>query len=195
MRLFIAAATVLSFLATPALAQTILSSLTFDLNGDGLPDRAELVQEAPEGDATLDIYVGLPGGGSRLAVHTPDLVWVGSAVAGQQPELQISDYGSLQVLSMNQAIGRDRWVQTLTIAFRQGRFKLAGYTYGWWDTLDVSNDGTCDINLLNGKGELFLGEERVKTTFRTSLRAMPVEDWDRAIPKVCLDAVNSVSNY
>ena len=192
MRLLIAALILMPGLAS---AQGYFTEIRADLNGDGIIDSANLVENINGGTAALNIILTRADGSEFLAVHAPGIVWVGSAMAGQQPELRLTERGSLQVVSMNEAIGRDRWNQTLTIAYRQGRFKLAGYTYDWWDTLDVSNDGTCDINLLNGRGELLLGEERVKTTFRIGMRAMPVENWDGEIPKVCLDAVNSVSNY
>ncbi len=171
-------------LATPALSEP-LSAITADLTGDGIAERAELVEIAGGGDADLLIYIGQPGGGQVLAVTAPALVWVGGI--GQQPGLAVTERGSLQVLSMNESIGRDRWQQTLTLAWRNGAFMLAGFTYSWYDTLDLANSGTCDVNLLNGKGNLEKGREenRTRTTFRTDMRAVPIADWAGDIPREC----------
>jgi len=88
---------------------------------------------------------------------------------------------------MNESIGRDRWRQTLTIAWRDGAFMLAGFTCSWHDTPDLANSGTCDVNLLNGKGELEKGPEEnpTKTTLRTDMRAVPIADWAGDIAKEC----------
>ncbi len=170
--------------ASPAMAGP-LANLSGDLNGDGLADRARLVESPEGGDADLLILAGRPDGGEDLALRAERLVWVGGV--GQQPGLRITEGGSLQVTSMNEGIGRDRWYQTLTIAWRDGVFVLAGFTYSWYDTLDPANAGSCDVNLLTGRGELTRGPEGAATTtrFRTAMRGGPVAGWDHAIPPEC----------
>jgi len=186
MRIFL---TVLFLFPLSAMAQDALASLSADLNGDGRTDRAELTHDFEEDSATLNIFLASENSAMKLIENAPALVWVGAALAGQQPELRMTQSGSLQVIAMNEAIGRDRWHETLTIVYRDGIFKIAGYTYEWFDTLDVSIDGKCDINLLNGKGEMTLGEDRVKTAFTTDMHAMPVWQWDRQIPFECQAAL------
>lgn len=183
MRILIAA---LFLFPLPAMAQDTLATLMADYNGDGRVDRAELTRDIGENSATLNIYLASINGALKLAGTAPGLVWVGNAPMGQQPELRVTDHGSLQVISMNEAIGPDRWHQTLTIAYRDGIFKLAGYTYEWYDTIDVDEDGKCDINLLTRKGEIILGEDQIKTTFRTDLPIMSVWDWTPQMPFECL---------
>ncbi len=175
---------ILVLAASPALAAPI-ASLSADLNGDGLSDRAQLVETPEGGDADLVIYTARPDGGEDLAVRAEKLVWVGGI--GQKPGLRVTKGGSLQVSSMNESIGRDRWYQTLTIAWRDGRFVLAGFTYSWYDTLDLGNAGTCDVNLLTGRGELTRGPEGGATTtrFRTAMRGGPIAAWDHTIPAEC----------
>ena len=168
-----------------ALSQPFETTLRADFTGDGIADRASIIGAGPGEDASLRLYIGQPDGTELLATEARDLVWVGSAAGGQQPELAVTGRGSLRVTSMNEAIGRDRWRQVLTIAWRRGSFLVAGYTYDWYDTLDIDNAGTCDINLLTGKGEILRGEARVKTRFRSDLRAMPVAEWIRRIPQAC----------
>ena len=170
----------------PALARAeALSELVADFTGDGVADRAVLVETTEGGEADLLIYAGLPGGGEALALRAPALVWVGGI--GQQPSLDRTAGGSLQVISMNESIGRNRWRQTLTIAWRGGAFVLAGFTYSWYDTLDLDASGTCDVNLLTGRGVLSEGPEGARTSaaFRTDLRAMPVAEWPGNPPPEC----------
>jgi hypothetical protein len=41
--------------------------------------------------------------------------------------------GQLPCTLRIQAIGRSRWEQTLTIAYRNDQFVVAGYTYSYYD--------------------------------------------------------------
>ncbi|MCP5037800.1 MAG: hypothetical protein GY945_09405 [Rhodobacteraceae bacterium] len=173
-----------------ASAQDYFTALEADLTGDGISDRAELAEDPGNDSATLKLFVGQASGEFVLHMTADELVWLGSATAGQQPELAVSEFGSLRVTSMNEAIGRNRWHEVLTIAYRQDTYKIAGYTHFWYDTLDLEAQGMCDISLLTGKGEMTLGSGEVKTPFRTDLRAMPVANWIREIPAVCLAAMN-----
>jgi len=173
----------LLLLPSAVFGQNFTASLEVDLNGDGIKDRAELKETSQGGGADLYIWLGKSDGTMHLGSKANELVWVGGI--GQQPEIGLTQHGSLQIVSQNIAIGRDRWVQTLTIAWRGGAFVLAGFTYNWYDTLNLESSGSCDVNLLNGRGELFKGKDDRKTTFRTKLRAMPIEKWDKNIPKEC----------
>ncbi len=170
--------------AAPALAEPIVS-VSADLNGDGLTDRAELVMIDKGGMADLLIYTGQTDGSQSLSATSREYVWVGGI--GQQPELSATERGSLQVISMNEAIGRDRWRQTLTVAWRDGAFVLAGITYSWYDTLDLANAGTCDVNLLTGRGELVKRGENadVVTGFRFAPLRIPVQSPNWEFPKEC----------
>jgi hypothetical protein len=170
--------------AAPALAEPIVS-VGADLNGDGLADRAELVMTDKGGMADLLIFIGRRDGSQSLYATAREYVWVGGI--GQQPELSTTARGSLQVVSMNEAIGRDRWRQTLTVAWRDGAFVLAGITYSWYDTLDLANAGTCDVNLLTGKGELTKRGENsdVVTSFQTTPHRIPVQSPNWEFPKEC----------
>jgi hypothetical protein len=69
------------------------------------------------------------------------------------PSLERTNKDSLLIKSENSAIGRDRWSQKLTVAYRNNEFILAGYTYESYDTLDPKAGKSCDVNLLTGKGE------------------------------------------
>ena len=166
--------------ASPAAAEGFQTELSADFTGDGIADHALLVAESRGGDATLRLTYN---GGEVLII--PELTWVGGI--GQEPELAVTAHGSLQVISMNEAIGRNRWRETLTIAWRGGQFIVAGYTYDWYDTLNLMDQGTCDMNLLSGKAFIDIGPDRTRIARPTGLSAMPLYKWPREIPKVCAD--------
>lgn len=161
--------------------ETTLAQVEADLNGDGVPDRAILLRMKEGDDAMLVIWKGPDL--EHPTVITDTIIWAGGP--GQIPELNLAENGSLQVISQNYGIGRDRWQKTLTIAYREGRYILAGYTYDWYDSLDLENSGSCDVNLFNGRGFLSLGQEGRKRKIRVEMRAMPIADWYGIGPPEC----------
>lgn len=163
--------------------ETTIAQVDADLNGDGITDRALLHQDEPHTDAILVIWKGPDM--DHPSVITDQIIWSGGP--GQTAELRLTEHGSLQVVSMNFAIGRNRWQQTLTIAYRDGRYMLGGYTYEWYDSLDLENSGTCDVNLFNGRGILETGQKMRKRKIRVAMRAMPITDWRGEDPKECFN--------
>ena len=75
-------------------------------------------------------------------------------MAGRATSIEALPNGSILITSHNDSIGRDRWEQKLTIAYRNFDFVVAGYTYSSYDTLDLDNTINCDFNVLTGKGKL-----------------------------------------
>lgn len=172
-----------TFAFAQAFAQAYSTAIEADLTGDGLIDFAELYESTEPGNADLNIWVRNENDGVDLSSRSMAIVWLGGP--GQQPKLMLTDHGALQVVSMNAAIGRNRWEQTLTLAYRNGVFVLAGFTYNWYDTLDLENSGTCDVNLLTGKGERTKGTFLRPIEFRTKSRAGPIDKWDGNPPTEC----------
>lgn len=90
----------------------------------------------------------------KLAAAAPDKVW-GRAepggIYGQEPSIAGLPNGSIAITSQNDAIGRDRWHQTLTLAYRNNAFLVAGYSYDFRDNLEPNNSYSCDYNVLTGK--------------------------------------------
>lgn len=168
------------FTTLAATAQTVAGPVTSDLNGDGRAERFTLLHT---GDGIADLHVENTGG---RAVMATDIAWIGGI--GQQPELALAPNGSVLLHSMNEAIGRNRWHLTLTIAWRNGAYRVAGYTYDWYDTLNLEDRGRCDLNLLNGRGFVTHGDG-AKRAIRTTMPALPVTEWkdDIATPQVCFD--------
>ena len=138
----------------PSSYKNILSVVTTDWNGDGSFDRAVLAFSKDDPSETeLFIYLSdLSRNGMKLAVHKKNIAWLG-ALWGTLPSLEMNKSGSLIVTSLNDSIGRNRWTQKLTIAYRNNIFVVAGYTYVSYDTLDPKNNLSCDVNLLAGNGK------------------------------------------
>lgn len=182
--LLLGAALLLAALPVGAMpAQPWIASATGDIDGDGVPDRAAL---AGEGD-TVALSVFLSGASRPSAgradvaptVHREGLGWMGD-MEGQRPEILVTARGSLLVVFQNEAIGRNRWRETLTMAYRDGALLVAGYTHESRDTLDPDASRRCDVNLLTGRGE------KNGRPFTVPARRIPVTAWtDDSVPEPC----------
>ena len=166
-----------------AIAAQEITRLNADLTGDGVPDRAILALDPGGEGADLLIYV--PNSDGQLALHTKtkSMIWVGQG--GEGPELSVNPHGSLLIHSINDSIGRYRWRQTLTVAWRDDTFVLAGFSYHWYDGHDPERGGTCDVNLLSGKGVRTRGTFLREISFHTKSRGGPIADWDHDPPTEC----------
>ena len=154
--------------ASVAIGQDVLGVVKSDLDDSG---GAEVFTLLDTGTGTADLQIDDTAMGTVFAA---DIAWVGGL--GQIPTVALAENGSVQVTSMNDAVGRDRWILTLTIAYRNNAYRVAGYTYSWRDTLDFDSNGVCDVNLLTGRGELSINGGP-KQQFSQSLPALPVTDW------------------
>lgn len=156
----------------------VIDVVTADWNGDGDFDRAVLI----EGDEDADLRIYLSNGGEEgmaLSVSRPGIAWRG-AMWGTVPSLGLNAAGSLQVYSGNQSVGRNRWQETLTIAYRKGRFVVAGFTFESHDTLEPGLNKHCDVNYLAGVGLLD------DVPFEVDSLPAEVTDWSPAmVPDQC----------
>jgi hypothetical protein len=142
-----------------------------DLNDDGSRDRAALVSS--DGDLDLYVFLSADAPGERVLAGKADAIGFAGRAWGTEPELSITERGAIRLVSKNEAIGRGRWRETLTILYRDGRVVVGGYTYTSRDTLDLDYRYDCDVNLFNGKG--FFND----TAIRTDRRATPIETFER----------------
>ncbi len=174
----------LAMAETPSVGDSqVLGFVATDLTGDGLTDRAELSVTEEGGEADLNIWVRTADGQLDLRTTAKSVIWVGPG--GQGPEITVSPNGSLLIHSVNDSIGRERWQQTLTVAWRNDTFVLAGFTYYWHDTLDPENSGTCDVNLLTGKGERTRGTFLRPIEIHTKSGSGPIDLWVGEPPSEC----------
>lgn len=151
-----------------AAAQPLAGPVASDLDGDGAAESFTLIDA---GDNRAELRIEEAG---VEVLTAPNIAWTGGI--GQQPELSLAPNGSVRLTSMNESIGRDRWRITLTIAYRDGAHRVAGYTYGWYDTLDPEANGTCDLNLLTGRGSLSK-DGGAGRAIRTMMKPLPVTEW------------------
>lgn len=169
------------FLASTSasLGQGVGPAVASDLDGDGAHEQFRLADF--QNDGIADLLIDRPG---RAQIVAGDVAWIGGI--GQQPELSLAPNGSVRLTSMNDAVGRSRWRLTLTIAYRRGAYRVAGYTYEWYDTIEIADNGTCDLNLLNGKGTLQIDGGPLRP-IRTGMKARAITDWsdDIPIPRAC----------
>lgn len=156
-------------LATPAAAQSVLGVVSSDLDQSG---GAETFTLLDNGQGSADLQIDDTALGTRFGA---EIAWVGGI--GQTPTITLAPNGSVQIISMNDSIGRGRWELTLTIAYRDDDYLVAGYTYAWRDTLDLADNGVCDVNLLSGRGEV-TRNGGPKLSFKTNEFATPVTSWN-----------------
>jgi hypothetical protein len=178
-------------LAEPIDTNNIVAAVTGDFNKDGALDLALLVRGSDEMDLRffLQDKDGLylkPAGvalGKVWGTAQPD------GTVGQEPELKALPNGSIQVITKNDAIGRDRWNQTLTLAYRNTDFIVAGFTYSYYDTLEPDNNGECDLNVLTGKGVASKPDGKggyIKLQISAKPDFAPFKDWpDDGGIKIC----------
>jgi len=144
-------AVALALLPSGAYADDIAPSISraVDLDGDGL---SEVVRLSGQDDLELDIFAH---DGSSLLASSNAVGWRNEPSDG--PRLGITPTGSLTVTSEH-LNGPSKYSATLTVAYRNQAYRIAGVTYTQWG-LDFADPVTgemrgrsCDMNLLTGTG-------------------------------------------
>ena len=167
---------VLAAMTGPAFAQpvelfSVVAVVDGDINDDASRDRAALVSR--DGELDLYVYLSADDPDARAMVAFAEGIGFAGNAWGTEPDLTLTDRGAIRLTSKNEAIGRTRWSETLTILYRKGQVVVGGYTYTARDTLDLDYRYECDVNLFNGKG--FFNDKPI----RTNRHAMPVAAFDR----------------
>ena len=169
----------------PDFANRIVSAASGDIDNDGKVDLVLLLtpdEAAGEVDHGLLVMMGSGKDRGQISpkAYYPDMVWGGlpGSMARNRPSVSIAANGTIRLVSHNDAVGRSRWNQTLTLARRGKKLMLAGFSYGSYDTLiPDGRSRKCEVNLLTGKGEREIdGEEE---QFSLSLGELTIRDWAR----------------
>lgn len=189
--LILLAALLATVAASPARAQTpvtpddyVVLDVALDIDGDGKMDRAVL----SGGDGRLfnkDLAIYLDAGPGPIdAARKPTFFRKGIAdgtvafleVAGKNKSSLKLQYGCGGCSNDTETI--------LTIVWRGGAFVVGGYTLAW-ETRD-SGSGTCDINLLTGKGTLTKNGGKARSV-KGRFAPVKLDDWDpdKAPQKAC----------
>ena len=168
--------------AEPSGYERVISTVTLSFGDDGSTDRAVLVDNF---DAGADLYIfrsiedAKPDSPMNPTLVKKAAAWNG-AMWGSRPSLDTNAKNSLIVKSQNDAIGRDRWSETLTIVYRGHEYLVAGLTYESHDNLDPRAGGSCDFNFLSGKGVRNGKPVEIKSGI------VRLIDWsDEKLPKEC----------
>ena len=160
----------------------VVSAASGAWTDDGSIGRAVLIDDDDNASVDLAIYTGNsvnPDQGLKLAAFAHDIASSGN-MAGNTAELRQSQKGSLQIYSENMAVGRDKWERTMTLAFRGGRFVVAGLTMSAFDDLNPNSAVSCDLNYLSGVGKLG------KKTLKVTAGGIPLDKWtEDMIPAAC----------
>lgn len=88
---------------------------------------------------------------NAAVIDNDQLNLVTDGLAGNNSSLAINKAGSLQIVQGSEN-GRDRFNRTLTVAYRNGKYVVAGFTYHYHDAIGEFEPENCDYNLLSGKG-------------------------------------------
>jgi hypothetical protein len=162
----------------PVANNAVLSVAAGNWNSDRRPDAALLIKADDQAD--LYLYFNDGKGGMELKQVKKSLVWAGN-LAGTLPKLTSGKRGVFYVDSQNEAVGRNRWSQRLTVQYRGNEFLVIGYTYTARDTLDLKYSLSCDFDLLTGKGV------KNKQSGTVPKQTVKLSDWqdDNAITKQC----------
>ena len=124
----------------------VLSVVAGDWNGDGEVDRAVLWQPLPD-EPAADLYVFLSGDGP-LVVR--GVAWSGR-MSGTAAALEPAE-GGFAVASGNQAVGRDRWLERLQVAWLDGALRVVAYAYTTHDALARTPDFACRVDFRQAAG-------------------------------------------
>jgi hypothetical protein len=157
-------------LATPTFAESepgrLIAALSGDWNGDEEPDAILLIQ-GMEGQAEIQIFEGEFDGLQPLFT-VPGAVYAGSW-SGQSPGLNPLTDNSFSITTEQIGIGRTPWMAQVTVAYRDGIYMVAGYTYDFYDRIDPAHTGSCEVNLLTG--DYVVDVQRSDGTPNTSIQA------------------------
>ncbi len=157
-----------------------LHEVTLDIDHDGKPDHAAVVEDPARGYAALYIFLG--GGGPLDLTRKPSFLKKDltadpvSSLTGERKGALILKFGRV-------GLGSNQYETTLTIVRRNGNFWVAGLARSW-DMRDGSV-GSCAINYLTGKGVAARGNARSKP-IKAKFRPIKLADWSEYTrPKAC----------
>ncbi|MBZ9723793.1 hypothetical protein LB524_13755 [Mesorhizobium sp. ESP6-5] len=148
-------------LAEPIETRKIITALTGDFNGDGAPDLAMVVETGPTDPMDIHFFLG-----DKEHNYLKPVEIVREQIGGEwngydrpgyensnaEPELTMLPNGSIKFHLPAPEIGSERTNQTLTVAYRNGAFIVAGFAYDSDDYLQENAASACDYNVLTGKG-------------------------------------------
>ncbi len=128
----------------------VVDAITVELNETSLGEERAILVRNPDEDVDLYILAAEPDDArGKVLVHAPGIAY-SSPMAGDTPSLEVSDKGSLRILSGQSSVGRNPWTEVLTLVERDGAVIVAGVEQNSYDRLFNDAFSRCDWNLLTG---------------------------------------------
>ena len=156
----------------------LLSVAVGDWNGDKQIDSAVLIKSGDQAD--LYIYFHATDRTMGLKLYKKNVAWAGT-MAGTKPSLKTLEKGGLlYIYSENDAIGRDRWHQKLTVDYKNAHFIVTALDYDSEDTLKPNTTLHCEVNFVGGVAN------KNKKPFKLEAKKIFLSDWgEKFIPTIC----------
>ena len=177
----------------PATAQDsgvprLVAAISGDWNGDEQLDAATITVD-DHGGNVFTLYRGDAVDGLRPLVTLTDVIWSGT-MAGTLPAFEPRSETAFAIYSQQTAVGRNPWHQHVTVAFRDGDYRVAGFDYSTYDRIDPGHSGDCSVNLLTGRYTLRVDPEGPTPEYgregQTPERAFPLERLTAGFsPEIC----------
>ncbi|EKF20490.1 hypothetical protein [Nitratireductor pacificus] len=169
-----------------AVLSQVLSATSIDLIDEHSGAERVVLMTGTNPDAStadLAITTGVPHRGTeKIVLIVRDIAFAGP-MSGQIPYLERAPNGSLLIQSMQTAVGRSPWEETLTLAKRDGAIVVAGFTRNSWDRISATGS-SCDWNLLSGNWELSYqvpveGSDEVRSVRKSGRKEerIQIADW------------------
>lgn len=177
-------------LAEPIETRKIITAATGDWNGDGAADLAMIVETEPGEPMDMHFFLrdrehnflrpaGIVRGqilGEWNGYDRP-----GYEASDTEPELTALPNGSIKLSLPAMPVGSKRTDQTLTLAYRNDAFIVAGFAYDYRDYLEENVANGCDYNVLTGKGKSSKMQPdgtTVQKTVSVEGKVIPLAQWN-----------------
>jgi hypothetical protein len=153
--------------------------VALDIDHDGKPDRAVLVEDPTSGVG--DLYIYLAAGAEKFDPSRKPAILKKELTTARILRFESNAKGSLIVMSGCGGCSND-FATTLTIVYRRGVFLVGGVTYDWDTRAGI---GHCDIDFLTGKGVKSRDLAKAEP-LRAKYAPIKLADWSADMrPKAC----------
>ena len=180
-------------LAEPIETQKIITAVTGDWNGDGATDLAMIVETEP--DDAMDMHFFLRDKQHNFlkaagVVHEQvygewnDYDQPAYDGFGTEPELTALPNGSIKLYLPGLLGGGERTNKTLTLAWRNEGFVVAGIAYDYFQFGTDTIESSCDYDVLTGKGKSSKRQEdgsMKQAAVSVEGKVIPFAEWDAGI--------------
>ena len=182
-----------SALAEPIETQKIITALTGDFNGDGAADLAMIVETEPEDFMDMHFFLRdkkhnflKPAGIVHEQIYGEwnDYDQPHYEGANTRPELTALPNGSIKLYLPGLIGPGERTDKTLTIAWRNDTFVVAGIAYDYYKFQTDIVESSCDYDVLTGKGKSMKTQDdgtKVDSVVSVEGRVIPFAEWDAGI--------------